>query len=123
IASNASDQPDIYSAMGICYDKLGQYSQAIEAYESALKLAPRPDIYNNLGIVLDKIGSYPEAELAYREALNIQKDYKQAVFNLANIYKKQKKTGAARELYKNFIETIENETDRSEALQKLRELK
>ena len=39
-----------YNAMGVSYDNLGSYSQAIGCYQSALKLEPKSDyVYNNLG--------------------------------------------------------------------------
>ena len=41
-----------YGRLGLIYRRQGRLSQAMESYESALKLAPHPGLYHNLGMTL-----------------------------------------------------------------------
>ena len=63
--------------LGISYDLLGKYDQAIEAYREALKIDPNLDhVYNNLGYSYLLRGEVGEAVKAFKSAiaLNGQKE-------------------------------------------------
>ena len=45
--------------LGVAFDNLGKYPQAIESYQNVIKINPRDaDAYNNMGVVLKNVGRY-----------------------------------------------------------------
>lgn len=69
------------------YQHLGQYEQAILAYQEALKI--NPDFYRawyNLGMSYQSIGEYEQAIEAYRKGLSINPDAALAWNNLGTAY-------------------------------------
>ncbi len=64
--------------------------QAIEAYETAVKLDPNSaGAWVNLGTILFNSKSWDEAEVHYKRALQVDPSYALAHFNLANLYDEQ----------------------------------
>lgn len=102
-----------YSAMGVSYDKLNRYGQAVRCYQSAIKLDPNLDyVYNNLGY------SYlinNELELAietFQKAIELNGKINLYQNNLALAYILNDQYDEAYEQFK----TIENETKAHEKL-------
>ena len=58
--------------MGVSYDNLRHYSQAIRCYKSALKVDPKLDyIYNNLGYSYLLKNKLDEAIVAFKKAIKL----------------------------------------------------
>ena len=76
-----------YFAIGNCYEKLGAYTKAVEAYKQAVNL--NPDMasgHYNLGFVYDNLGLYEEARESYIKAIRIDPDYAEAHYRLGAEY-------------------------------------
>lgn len=43
---DSNNRSEIYSSLGQCYNKVGQYDLAVEAYQDALALNPKGDVYH-----------------------------------------------------------------------------
>ena len=57
---------------GYALDELGQYQEAIEKYQEALKHKPDNTFaYNNWGYTLQQLGQYQEAIEKYRKVIEI----------------------------------------------------
>jgi Flp pilus assembly protein TadD len=66
-----------YNAMGISYDHLGDHSQAIKAYQYALKLDPNFDYaHNNLGYSYLLNGNPDLAIEAFQKAISLNESNK-----------------------------------------------
>ena len=73
--------------LGVAYTNLKHYTDAIEAYRTALRI--RPDYANawyNLGVAYANLNRTTDAIAAYRETLRIKSDYAEAWYNLGVIY-------------------------------------
>jgi len=67
------------SNLGNLQLKSGRVQQAIESYESALRIAPNNVVaHTNLGIAFFTVGRVPEAIAQYEAALRIMPDYQPA---------------------------------------------
>ena len=65
--------------LGVELDRSGRSSEAIEQYETAIRLKPNyADAYTNMGQSLDKLGRSSEAMEQYETALRIQPTHAQA---------------------------------------------
>jgi tetratricopeptide (TPR) repeat protein len=80
---------NIHNNLGIAYDEVGRYEEAIEEFQEALRLdSGYIEVHNNLAVTYDKMGRYEEAIMELQEALRINPDYMEAHTNLGNIYVK-----------------------------------
>lgn len=80
------DSYSTYSDQGAKLYGEGQYTQAIEAYEKALAVAPDPSlpaVYNNLAVVYMRRGNYYDKQKQNPNALN---DYRKAYFYMASAW-------------------------------------
>jgi Flp pilus assembly protein TadD len=69
--------------LGNALQEQGKLTEALDAQQRAVKLAPRvPDARNNLGVVLMKLGRIEEARSAYEEALRLRPHYPDGHHNL-----------------------------------------
>lgn len=81
------DYPDAHNNLGVCLKSIGQYQEAIEHYELALKLKPDyADAHYNLGIALGILGRPQEAIEHYRQAIRLKPEFPEAYANLARAY-------------------------------------
>jgi tetratricopeptide (TPR) repeat protein len=93
-----------YDNLGLCYEALGQYDDAIKTYEQAMrlnreKLQPSPWPPVNLGTLLVKLGKLDEAEVALLESLRFDPRFPTARYQLGLLREKQKRdTEAVEEL-------------------------
>jgi tetratricopeptide (TPR) repeat protein len=77
------DAPRVYEYLGMTSEALSENAEAVNAYNSALKLNGKSLIANNnLGHVLLRQGRYVEAEAYLQQALSISPDSKEAVGGL-----------------------------------------
>jgi len=85
----AAGQPDstLQFNLAVALAAAGDEPAAIEAYRTALKLAPDDaDALNNLAFLLLKHGEPREAEGLLRRAIELRPGFAQAQFNLAGAY-------------------------------------
>jgi tetratricopeptide (TPR) repeat protein len=87
LASGIGLNHNIHNNLGLAYDKIGRFDEAIEELKAALRLYPDyVEVHNNLGVTYDKMGMPEEAETELREAIRMNPGYLEARYNLGNIY-------------------------------------
>lgn len=112
-----SKQARAFNAMGLAYDRLGQYNQAIQAFEQGLKIALSVDdkltqgtTLINMGESYDHQGQYKTALQTLKQAVSITKENKskpdlgQALHQLALVYSHLKQYSDAETT---FFQTID----------------
>jgi S1-C subfamily serine protease len=76
-----------YFGIGFCYDRLGAYTKAIEAYKQAIRIDPdNVDVYYEMAHAYVNIGRYKDAIEAYKQAIHIDPDYAKAHCLLGGVY-------------------------------------
>jgi len=90
-----------YNAMGVSYDNLGSYSQAIGCYQSALKLDPKSDyVYNNLGYCYLLKNELDAAIKVFQKAIELNDNNKRYRNNLGLAYVMKEQYAKAYEQFK-----------------------
>ena len=75
--------PFAWKILGAVLTAAGRTSEAVEAKEQAIKLAPNdPESHNNLGNTLKKLGRLDEALASCRQAIALKPDFAEAHSNL-----------------------------------------
>ena len=89
------DEPKILSFynMGNAYADLGEYHDAIDSYNQAIKLnansanpQPLSKPHNNLGLAYAALGQLTEAVSEFNQAVQLRPDYAEAHYNLGVAY-------------------------------------
>ncbi|MBU4492486.1 MAG: tetratricopeptide repeat protein [Euryarchaeota archaeon] len=80
---------NIHNNLGITYDRLGRYEEALEELKTALRLNPGYiEVHNNLAVTYDKMGKREESLRQLHEALRLNPAYAEAHSNLGNLFAK-----------------------------------
>ncbi len=88
---------NIHNNLGITYDKVGRYQEAIEELSRALQLDPGYiDVMTNTAVTYFHMDRCDEAVQALQEAIRLKPDNVQAHCNLSNIYASQGRYDEAR---------------------------
>ena len=80
---------DLYAVtvfLGLCYDDMRLYTDAIKAYEAALKIRPTSTIYSNLGLCYYRTGNTEGAEKSYENAIQLDPHNPFVYNNLSALY-------------------------------------
>lgn len=76
-----------YSNLGVAYKNLGMYNEAEMILRRGIELKPYSAVlHNNLGNVMVSVQRLAEAEQQYKRALQIYPKYREAIFNLSQVY-------------------------------------
>lgn len=102
--TSASELQFLHHHLGLQFFTRGQYREAKEEYQKALKFkASRPDIYKNLGVIYFNTRQFKDAEKAYQKALQLDPGYTSALGKLALSLAAQKKYSSAERKFKQAI--------------------
>lgn len=89
---------NIHNNLGITYDKVGRYQEALQELKAALQLDPGYiDVINNTAVTYYHMGKNDEAIQALQEAIQSNPDNVQAHCNLGNIFISQGRIDEASE--------------------------
>jgi tetratricopeptide (TPR) repeat protein len=105
-----------YDNLGLTYEALGQYDDAIRVYQQAILMnrseqAPSPWPPLNLGTLLVKLGKLDEAEVYLDESLKYDPRFPKAHYQMGLLLEKQKKDEQACE---ELLEAARNDPSYSE---------
>jgi tetratricopeptide (TPR) repeat protein len=83
-----------YDNLGLCYDYLGRYPEAVENYSRAIELnraqaAPSPWPHLNLGLALMALNRFDEAESQFEEAIHYDANFAHAHYHLGQVLQKK----------------------------------
>lgn len=96
VTSGAGLCHNIHNNLGISYDRIGRYREAVEELREALRLDPHyAEARNNLAVAYDRMGMYDEAERELKEAIVLNPQYAEAHSNLGNAYSRSGRYGEA----------------------------
>lgn len=81
-----SDQPLVYSSLGVCLARQGRFQEAIQAMNQGLAIHPESvDLRYNLAFTLERLGKTEEAVEQYYELLGIKPSHAKGAAGLALI--------------------------------------
>jgi tetratricopeptide (TPR) repeat protein len=87
LASDIGLNHNIHNNLGLAYDKMGRFDEAIDELKAALHLSSDyVEVHNNLGVTYDKMEMPDKAETELLEAIRMNPEYLEAHCNLGNIY-------------------------------------
>jgi Flp pilus assembly protein TadD len=98
----------VYNNLGVTYNDIGRYPEAMEAFSQAIRIKPDDaDAYTNLGIVYRRLGRFTEAIDAYKQAIKIKPGLAEAHNNLGFVLASNGKFAEAVEHYEIAMKTID----------------
>lgn len=84
------NEPAFHNNLGNALQRLGEFKDAVDAYETALRLEPgRCETLYNLASALLAMGRLEDAAAAYGKALALKPDYVEAHYQLAIVRQRQ----------------------------------
>ncbi|TFH41708.1 MAG: tetratricopeptide repeat protein [ANME-2 cluster archaeon] len=90
VTSHVGLSHNIHNNLGITYDKVGRYQEALQELTAAQQLdSGYIDVINNTAVTYYHMGKYDEAILSLQEAMQSNPDNVQAHYNLGNIFASQ----------------------------------
>jgi tetratricopeptide (TPR) repeat protein len=98
--------------LGVDYEELGKYQEAIAAYKQAIRIKPDHEVaHYNLGVLYGELGRYQEAVDAIKQSIRIKPDQVDAHYNLGVVYGKLHKYKEAVAAYKHTVRIKPDHTD------------
>ncbi len=93
-----------WKVLGAVLGANGKKFEAIEAHQTAVKLAPQDSAaHNNLGVALQEIGRLDEAEASCNHAIALKSDFAEAHYNLGNTLQELGRLNEAKTSYEQAI--------------------
>ncbi|HXE53542.1 MAG TPA: tetratricopeptide repeat protein [Tepidisphaeraceae bacterium] len=106
-------RPEAYNNLANALQAVGNFDEALEAYQQCLRLAPNyADAHNNLAIVLKQKGRFDEAITHFRKSLELRPGNHEARYNLGLALKA---VGRLDEAVDAFRQALEQRPDYAEA--------
>ncbi|OCQ89576.1 hypothetical protein BCD67_13335 [Oscillatoriales cyanobacterium USR001] len=119
-----SSQAIAHYTLGLVFEKIGDFIQAILAYQEAIALNPNyVDAYNNLGNIFFQVGRLSQAESTYRQAITTNPKHYGSYLNLANLLLAQQQIDAAIAAYEKALQFKSEDGEIAAALAFVRHLK
>ena len=79
LLEKVKNNAEAWNNKGVALGTLGDYADAINAYDEAIRLEPSfAEAWNNKGIALDSLGNYTDAIRAYDEAIRLKPSFAEA---------------------------------------------
>jgi len=103
ILKSSPTHPDALHLLGLVQLSNGNTSQAKSLIQRALKTMPSAEFYNSLGNALMGNNETQGAIDAYEQALTLNPGFKDALFNLGNLYRQQKTYDKAIAAYEGYL--------------------
>jgi Flp pilus assembly protein TadD len=102
--SKAPNVPWLHNNLGVAYQSLGHYQEAMKSFNQAVKIKPDyADAHYNLGVTYGALGRSKDEIEKYKLAIKIRPDYVKAYYNLGVSYKDLGRYQDAIEAYKQAI--------------------
>lgn len=98
-----------YLALGVTYNSLGRYDEAVIAFKKAEKNWITQELYNDSGYAYLKMGNLGKAEESFQKNIYMFPNIAEAYLNLANVYVLQ----AEKDLSEGKINLVEKKLDKS----------
>ncbi|HAJ33015.1 MAG TPA: hypothetical protein DCK79_06550 [Candidatus Atribacteria bacterium] len=98
-----------YLPLGVTYNNLGRYDEAVIAFKKAEKNWITQELYNDLGYAYLKIGNLEKAGESFKKNIYMFPNIAEAYLNLANVYVLQ----AEKDLEEEKVEKAEEKLDKS----------
>ena len=94
-----------YFNVALLYKKGKRYSDALSAYEEAIKhgIDDVQEVYSNLGVLYSEMRQRGKAGEMYERALNVDPTYVPALFNLAGLFEEAGERQHAMEFYERIL--------------------
>ncbi len=105
VVTTENNSAAIYFQQALAYRAAAQWSAAIQACETALKLNPQlVEAYKILGDGAQKLGQFSKAIGYYGQAITMKPDFAEAYANLGTLYAQQAKWQQALDYYQKALE-------------------
>lgn len=102
---NNPEDHEARAMLGLLYSEQKKYSEALEAYRIATRLAPDSLSYqNNLGNMYFRLGENEAAIKAYEVALKLDPSYSEGYYNIGQVFLDQQRFIKARESFERALE-------------------
>ena len=89
---------DLLNALGECFSRLGRSREAVEVFDSALKLAPDPRLHFGRALALEDLSELDAARAGFEQVLALNPAHSEALSRLAVLAGQRGDTKAARDL-------------------------
>lgn len=118
------DHPSLTNNYSIILKRNGLKYEALNILNKAIKHWPNHEyLYNNRGTIYFLENKYYEAIADFKKAIEIDKNYKEAILNIAICYEKIKKWSLSYHYYKSYLLNFSiNETQRNIIMNKLNKM-
>ncbi|MBI3609568.1 MAG: tetratricopeptide repeat protein [Nitrospirae bacterium] len=109
VVSKAPGKARTHNNLGVAYDAQQRFEEAIQEYQTAIKLKPDyAEAHNNLGVVYENLRRLEDAAQEYQIALKLQPNYADAHNNLGIIYAMQGRLEEAAQEYQTALKVEHN---------------
>src|SRR5439155_106098 len=101
--------PPSYAFMGLSYRHLGRFDEARRYFQEGLKKDPRnASCLFNMGYIEERQGNHARAEELFQQALRSNRDFSEALLELANLRIANKRLEEAAELLRRYVKVSRN---------------
>ncbi len=103
--------------------KTGDYTGAIAKFDEALKLSPHPQIYFRRGVALMKAHKLDDAIESYKKAIEMDSNYFQSYFMMAQVYYSKKEYQKAIDYFEKTAEVSKSKTIKKKVAKNIKNCK